>query len=99
MTGLYRILINPFNMKRIAIVVFLLYTHTAFAQDRHNKIATRDPFFKKAIQKGERFIDSLQVRQDIPGMAICVATREKIVWAEGFGFADMENKMPVTVYS
>jgi serine beta-lactamase-like protein LACTB, mitochondrial len=45
----------------------------------------------------EKFIiDSLQVKQDIPGISVCVGNKEKILWAQGFGFADLENKVPVT---
>jgi serine beta-lactamase-like protein LACTB len=31
----------------------------------------------------------------IPGMAVAVAVNGQIVWAEGFGYADLENRVPV----
>ncbi|WP_164851454.1 serine hydrolase domain-containing protein [Larkinella soli] len=38
-------------------------------------------------------------RQDIPGLSICVAASGQILWAQGFGFADLENRQPVTLQS
>ncbi len=32
----------------------------------------------------------------LPGMSIAVAVDGRIVWAEGFGFADVEQCVPVT---
>jgi CubicO group peptidase (beta-lactamase class C family) len=31
----------------------------------------------------------------IPGMAVAVAVNGQIVWSEGFGYADLENRVPV----
>ena len=35
----------------------------------------------------------------IPGMTAAVAIDGKVVWAEGFGFADLENQVPMTAES
>jgi CubicO group peptidase (beta-lactamase class C family) len=34
--------------------------------------------------------------QNIPGLSVAVAVDGKIVWSEGFGFADLENNLKVT---
>ena len=59
----------------------------------------RDKSFSAAIRKAEKFIDSLREKQDIPGISVCVGNKEKILWAEAFGYADMENKTKLSVYS
>jgi serine beta-lactamase-like protein LACTB len=33
--------------------------------------------------------------QHIPGMSVAVASHGKLIWAQGFGFADLENGVPV----
>jgi serine beta-lactamase-like protein LACTB, mitochondrial len=86
-------------MKIILTVVLLLCTYCISAQSGKSKEVIRDKSFKKAIQAAEKYIDSLQASQHIPGISICVGTREKILWAEGFGYADLENKSPVTINS
>lgn len=86
-------------MTIILSVIFLLYCCPVTAQSGKIKSSIRDKSFKKAIQKAERFIDSLQAVQGIPGISVCIGNREKILWAEGFGYADLENKTEVTVYS
>ncbi len=59
----------------------------------------RDKSFKNQIEIAERFIDSLRLKQDIPGISVCVGNRDKIVWAEAFGYADLENKTEVSIHS
>lgn len=48
------------------------------------------------ISHARQFIaDSMAARQ-IPGVSITVMRDGKIVWSEGFGFADLEQRVPVT---
>ncbi|SFD87950.1 CubicO group peptidase, beta-lactamase class C family [Chitinophaga sp. CF118] len=84
-------------MKRTIAIVFLLYCYTVKGQSYPEVI--REKSYKAAISKAEKFIDSLQAKQDIPGISVCVGSKEKILWAEGFGFADLENKTRVGVHS
>lgn len=86
-------------MKIILTAALLLCFHCLFAQPNTWKEVISDKAFKKAITTAEKYIDSLQNSQHIPGISICVGTREKILWAEGFGYADLENKSPVSIYS
>ena len=84
-------------MKKTTVVFFIICCCAVKGQSYDN--GTRDKLYKPAISKAERFIDSLQVKQDIPGISVCVGSKDKILWAEGFGFADLENKTRVTVNS
>jgi serine beta-lactamase-like protein LACTB, mitochondrial len=86
-------------MRAIITTAFLLYFCSTSAQSNKADQIIRDKSFKKAILTAERFIDSLRISQHIPGISICVGNREKILWAEGMGFADLENKVPVTIQS
>jgi len=48
------------------------------------------------ISRARQFIaDSMTARQ-IPGVSITVMKEGKVVWSEGFGFADLEQQVPVT---
>jgi len=84
-------------MKKTACVILVIYFCAAGVLSYGQVIG--DKSYKTAISKAEKFIDSLQAKQDIPGISVCVGNPERILWAEGFGFADLENKARVTVDS
>ncbi|WP_375443477.1 serine hydrolase domain-containing protein [uncultured Fibrella sp.] len=57
----------------------------------------KDKAFIKAIRQAEAYVDSLRTRQAIPGLSVCVGTPNKVLWAQGFGYADLEAQLPVTI--
>lgn len=86
-------------MKIIITVALFLCIISVSAQSNKSKQVVSDRSFKKAILSAEKYIDSLQASQRLPGISVCVGNRDKILWAEGFGYADLENKTPVTIHS
>ncbi|NIR46974.1 serine hydrolase [candidate division KSB1 bacterium] len=54
-----------------------------------------DPY-DEAIEKSRAFVSRMREVFKIPGLAVAVAIDGKIVWAEGFGYADLEKKTPAT---
>lgn len=52
--------------------------------------------YSAAVSGQARFIDSIRIKQDIPGISVSVGNREGVLWSQGFGYADLENKVPVT---
>ncbi|MCH7500031.1 MAG: beta-lactamase family protein, partial [Nitrospinae bacterium] len=52
--------------------------------------------YADAIKKSRDFVIGLQERYDIPGMAVAVAIDNEIVWAEGFGYVNIEKEIPAT---
>lgn len=55
-----------------------------------------DGRYKNAIEKSRRAIEKEMAEHRLPGVSVAVAIDGKIVWSEGFGMADLENKLPVT---
>ncbi len=85
---------------KIFLAVALLFCFSAVsAQSKKSQQTILDKSYKKAIQAAEKYIDSLQTSQHLPGISVCVGNRERILWAEGFGYADLENKIPVNIHS
>lgn len=41
-------------------------------------------------------LEAARVQHHIPGMAVAVVKGDEVIFAEGFGFADLETKRPVT---
>ncbi len=52
--------------------------------------------YSAAIKDAREYVRNLQESFAIPGLAAAVAIDDTIVWAEGFGFANLERKTPAT---
>jgi CubicO group peptidase (beta-lactamase class C family) len=46
--------------------------------------------------ESKRLARALVVNENLPGLSVAVAVNGEIVWAEGFGFANVERRTPVT---
>jgi len=51
---------------------------------------------KQAIERFAERLDEYRTHLDIPGMSAAVIMNQRLVWAQGFGFADVENKIKAT---
>ena len=49
-----------------------------------------------AVEKTRSLSRALLVQENLPGLPLAVAVDGKIVWAEGFGYASVERRAPVT---
>jgi serine beta-lactamase-like protein LACTB len=48
-----------------------------------------------AVEQGRQLVRTSLVAQNLPGMSVAVGSAGEIVWAEGFGWADLEKRVPV----
>ena len=63
--------------------------------------AAADSKLKERLSSVSTFLRGEIERQRIPGLSAAVVVDDELVWAEGFGLADMENSVPAlanTVY-
>ena len=54
------------------------------------------PRWAESSENARRLVRDELVERNLPGLSVAVAAGGDIVWAEGFGFADLENQAPVT---
>ena len=47
------------------------------------------------MEQGRQLARANLVEQNLPGLSVAVGVGGDIVWAEGFGWADLENRVPV----
>ena len=52
--------------------------------------------YRDAVEEGRSIARSLLAEEKLPGLSLAVAVEGEVVWAEGFGWADLENQTPVT---
>jgi CubicO group peptidase (beta-lactamase class C family) len=56
----------------------------------------RDGRFAQVIEHGQGVMQELVSAGEVPGASAAVAVGGEIVWSEGFGHADLENRVPAT---
>ncbi len=49
-----------------------------------------------AVERGRHIMRAGLIQQNLPGLSVAVGVDGDIVWAEGFGWANLENQVPVT---
>src|SRR5262245_23322812 len=53
------------------------------------------PQWAGAVERGRQIVRAGLTAQNLPGLSVAVGVGGDIVWAEGFGWADLENRVPV----
>ena len=48
------------------------------------------------VEKGRQIVRASVAEQNLPGLSVAIGIDGEIVWAEGFGFADLKHSIPVT---
>jgi serine beta-lactamase-like protein LACTB, mitochondrial len=54
------------------------------------------PEWSEAVNRARRSIRASLAEQNLPGLSVAVGVGGSMVWAEGFGWAHIETRMPVT---
>ena len=49
-----------------------------------------------AVERARPFVRALVVEENLPGLSLAVGMTGEVVWAEGFGWADIDERRPVT---
>ncbi len=49
-----------------------------------------------AVEQGRQIVRAALAEQNLPGVSVAVGAGGDLVWAEGFGWANLENKVPVS---
>ncbi|HEX2206202.1 MAG TPA: serine hydrolase domain-containing protein [Longimicrobium sp.] len=52
--------------------------------------------YAAAAGRARALVEAHRRHLDVPGMQVAVAIDGKVVWSEGFGYADLEQRTPVT---
>jgi CubicO group peptidase (beta-lactamase class C family) len=58
--------------------------------------AAPSPTWASAVDRGREDVRAALVEGNLPGVSVAVGVGNEIVWAEGFGWADIERRTPVS---
>ncbi|HKU77081.1 MAG TPA: serine hydrolase [Pyrinomonadaceae bacterium] len=81
-------------------LVALLLTVAVLGQTlsiRTTDAHTTDPTSR--IARFETWLESLRQELKIPAYSAAIVKDQKVIWAKGFGYADVENKIPATEHT
>ena len=53
------------------------------------------PRWAGAVERGQQLVRARLTEQNLPGLSVAVGVAGNVVWAEGFGWADLESRVPV----
>src|SRR4029453_16655476 len=53
------------------------------------------PQWVDAVEQGRQIVRAAITERNLPGLSVAVGVGDDIVWTEGFGWADLENRVPV----
>ncbi len=84
----------------LGLFAYMSVTATPLHPDRQSvPSVTRSAPSRKwaaAVERGRQVMRAGLTEQNLPGLSVAVGADGDIVWAEGFGWADLENRVPVT---
>jgi serine beta-lactamase-like protein LACTB, mitochondrial len=88
-------------MKKVIVTgIIFLFAQQIFPQNITKQEAIKTPKkYQKSVEAGRKMVTELMTKELIPGFSIAVGIDGKFVWSEGFGWADLENKVPVSTKS
>ena len=58
--------------------------------------ATPAQQWSNAVKQAQQIARSALTDQNLPGLSVAVGTGGEVVWAEGFGWADLDKRVPVS---
>ncbi len=58
-------------------------------------LAAPSPKWIASVEQGRQLARAGLIGQNLPGLSVAVGVGGEIVWAEGFGWADLEKRVPV----
>ena len=65
----------------------------------HTADQKEQPSEAARIARFESQLESLRQELKIPAYSAAIVKDQKVIWAKGFGFADVENKIPATEHT
>jgi D-alanyl-D-alanine carboxypeptidase len=87
---------------RFALAIVLLFVfHTAVPAQLSVALDKNDPEVRAILSEIEADAESARLKAKIPGMSIVIVHDQNVLLAKGFGYADLEKKIPAdpqTVY-
>jgi CubicO group peptidase (beta-lactamase class C family) len=78
-------------------VLAIISMHYGSGENRHVSLTNLNDF--ERLARLEKRLDGLRQELKIPALSAVLVKDQKVIWAKGFGFADLEKKVPATEHT
>jgi len=83
-------------MLKVLVLVLLAASLTVQSLNAQTPSIRDDPDVQGAIRLFSAWLDGQIAWRELPGVAVGVVSDQELVWAQGFGFADIATERPMT---
>ncbi|MDQ3472922.1 MAG: beta-lactamase family protein, partial [Acidobacteriota bacterium] len=84
---------------RIVLTSFLTFLLAGQATVSHFPAMGQSASNAERIARLEVLLENLRQELKIPAYSAAIVKDQKVIWAKGFGYADLENKIPATEHT
>jgi len=85
-------------MKKVLnVAVTLLLAISIAPFTRTSAVRADTPTTEDAIIRADALFEQAVASPTVPGISVAIAGRNGLIWARGFGWADVENRVPMTI--
>ncbi len=67
-----------------------------FSMEMEDYAKEPESIYNNPRESVQNMVNELRLISNLPGLSIAISKKGELVYAEGFGYADVENKIPVT---
>lgn len=78
------------------LLTFVFATVPSAGQTTARVPAPRTAAHAQAVEQARKRVHEWLAKNNVPGVSVSVGLDGKLAWAEGFGWADLEQRVPVT---
>src|SRR5262245_44252018 len=82
------------SARRVAVACLAL--SLAFIPARADQAPVTTEQDRQRLARFEKQVDEIRTVLEIPGMSAAIVKNQQVIWSKGFGYADVENKVPAT---
>ncbi len=79
-------------MKKIKLISVLLFLLLSFGSKANAQIYN----LSKSLKGFDKYIEQVMNEWNTPGIAVGIVIKDELAYWKGFGYRDLEKKMPVT---
>ena len=87
---------SSFAMMKASVFVILALSLTSSSLNAQTPNPGDDPDVQGAIRLFSAWLDGQLTWRELPGVAVGVVADQKLVWSQGFGYADIAAERPMT---
>jgi serine beta-lactamase-like protein LACTB len=88
--------LRPVLYGLLVLLSFLIAAQPAAGQAISQVPEPRTAAHAQTVEQARERVRTWLVEKNLPGVSVAVGVDGKLVWAEGFGWADLEQRVPVT---